>query len=296
MAAFPEGSSGDDLTAHTIAALLKSYYYFWGDAELQGVQMRTEEKFKSPLKGAKQFTVEGKIDRLGTKADGRAVQVEYKTTSDSLAPDSGYWLRLRFNVQLLQYFLAARALGFDIQEVIYDVVRKPSIQPKMIDDLDEQGRKIVTDQTGKRIFNEKGKNAGEPRQSADKERGWTVKSHLETPEEFGIRLYQDAMARPDFYFARREIPILESDLEEFQVQRLVTAKTILHHRKLAAKLTRPEFAWPRHVSEPNCAGCQYSSFCLQNLSVDINNPPQGFAVKPFNPELHESTTETEIAS
>lgn len=281
-AAWPENMEGDAYVAEKIAALLKAYYDTYsrsnGHAE-------PEKEFQFPLKGVKGFTVAGKIDLLsGSQLD------EYKTTGESIAPDSIYWLRLRFNTQILQYILAARALGHSVTDINYDVTRKPSIAPKMVEDLDEEGRKIVSDAAGNRIFNEKGKFAGEPRQSADKERGWTVKQHLETPEEFGKRLYEDCLSRPDFYFARREIPVLEEDLNDFQAQRFAIAKTILHHRKLEKKNGRPEFAWPRNVSADTCVYCQFKNFCLQNIQIDPAQPPQGFAVKAFNPEL-EATTE-----
>ena len=254
-AALPSGEfRADEYVTATLAGLLHAYVTHWGSEHMDVHKMETEKQFRFPLKGVKGFTVEGKIDRIGENHDGRQVQVEYKTTGES-------------------------------------------IQPKTIQDLDERGLKIVTDAAGNRIFNEKGKNAGEPRQTADKERGWTVKEHLETPDEFNTRLVIDCASRPDFYFARYEVPILESDLADFEAQRLSLAKTIQHHRKMAAKLIRPEFAWPRHVNDRNCMSCQFASFCLQNINLDLNQLPQGFAVKPFNPELHDnSSTEENIAA
>lgn len=278
-AAWPENTTGDAYTAEKISALIQAYYDIYGPAR-SDEPMESEKQFSFPLKGVKGFTVEGKIDFIsGRKLD------EYKTTGESIAPDSTYWLRLRFNTQILQYVLAARELGYVITEIHYDVTRKPSIAPKIITDTDGQGRKIVNNSAGERVFNEKGKFAGEPRQSGDKERGFVLMEHLETPEEFGMRLYEDCMARPDFYFARREIPVLDDDLTDFIAQRLAIAKTIIHHRKLENKSARPEFAWPRHVSADTCVYCQFKNFCLQNINVDPAQPPQGFAVKAFNPEL-----------
>lgn len=289
-AAWPDGMQMDELTAHKIKGLLQAYFQVYGMCERDATRI-AEKQFKFPLKGVKGFTVEGKIDFIsGNKLD------EYKTTGESIAPDSIYWLRLRFNTQILQYVLAARALGYRIEEINYDVVRKPSIAPKMIEDLDEQGLKIVLDSTGKRVFTKRKACDGGgdiPVLSANKKNGWTVKKHLETPAEFGERLYHDCLARPDFYFARREIPVLESDLFDFEAQRLSIAKTILNHRKLESKNVRPEFAWPRHVSVDTCTFCQFKSFCLQNLNINPKEPPQGFAIKAFNPELAEGT-ETQI--
>lgn len=189
----------------------------------------------------------GKIDGLVELADGRLALKEDKTTGDSISSESDYWLRLRFNSQLMQYVLAARQLGWDVAVIIYDVVRKPAIRPKQI-----------------------------------KVEGVT---RTETPEEFSKRLFEDTQSRPEFYFARREVPILESDLEEFTVQRLTLARIILHCRQLEKKLGRREQAWPRNVSELSCQSCPYSSFCLQNLTVDLAHPPTGFRVLGLHPEL-----------
>lgn len=284
-AAWPENMEGDAYVAEKIAALLKAYYDIYPQSPSRNAT--PEKEFQFPLKGVKGFIVAGKIDLLsGSQLD------EYKTTGESIASDSIYWLRLRFNTQILQYVLAARALGHTVTDINYDVVRKPGIAPKMINDLDEQGLKIVLDSAGNRVF-KKGKacdgGGNIPVLSANKENGWTVKQHLETPEEFGKRLYEDCLSRPDFYFARREIPVLEDDLTDFIAQRLTIAKTIVHHRKLEKKNGRPEFAWPRNVSADTCVYCQFKNFCLQNIQINPAQPPQGFAVKTFNPELAETS-------
>jgi hypothetical protein len=194
----------------------------------------------------------------------------------------------------------------------------------MIDDRDERGFKIVVNSAGERQFKpgktrtikekqevvvKKAKDKtkavkkfktvtrqetvpGEPYQSASVEKGWTVKQHLETPEEFGQRLYNDVMERPLFYFTRREVPVLAGELEQFQKQRLAMVKLIHHFRsndlwavREDGSTLRDPDCWPRNVSENTCNFCQYKSFCLQNLSVNINQPPSGFTVQPFNPEL-----------
>ena len=53
-------------------------------------------------------------------------------------------------------FDAAGKLGYDISMVYYDVCRKPAIRPyKSVNELDEQGRKIIVDSSGKRVFKTK---------------------------------------------------------------------------------------------------------------------------------------------
>ena len=291
--AVPEGCGFDEYTMATISALLAAYYDVYGQAETFG-SLHPEVQFKSDL--SEGWTAEGKIDGLGSLKDGRSAIIESKTTSDSVAPDSGYWQRLSFNSQVLQYVKEARVLGWDIACVYYDVTRKPMIQPKQVNDLDEQGLKIVEDVAGVRQFRKDGVT---PIQSGDAEKGWTIKSHIETAEEFCDRLYKDVLSRPDFYFCRKEVPVIEQELESFRRQRLAIAGMIKSLReseswmriagasdktKVHPSCRDPE-AWPRNVSENTCDFCQFKTFCLQNLSVDLNNPPQGFTVAGFNPEL-----------
>lgn len=306
-AACPVGIDLDNYAMATISALLAAYYEVYGSSESEG-KIKPEVQFKSDLGNG--FTAEGKIDGLGELnnenqypdttdcSDGderkanashysahhdsyRSAIIESKTTSDSVAPDSDYWLRCTFNLQVNQYIVEARKLGHDVDVAFYDVTRKPGIKPKEIDDLDEQKRKIVEDANGVRQFTKD----GSARQTGDKAKGWTVKSHVETPDEFCDRLYKDALARPDFYFARREMPVIEQNLQSFKYQRQMISETIGFLRKAECPPTRDVDAWPRNVSEHTCDFCPYKSFCLQGLSVDVANPPAGFSIQPFNPEL-----------
>lgn len=280
--AIPEGVDLDELQVATLSGLLAGYFKFYENQEFIK-SVHAEVEFRQALIGSRTFDTAGKIDGLAVLNDDRLALVEHKTTSASLDNDSDYWLRLRFNSQVFQYVLAARSLGWDVSTVVYDVVRKPAIEPKTVPLLDNQDRKVVLDLNGQRVF----KKDGEPRESGDKEKGFTLQTRIETPEEFNERLTADTLARPQFYFARREVPILEGDLEQFKVQRLALSKVILHYRATERKLTDRASAWPRHVSEFGCRGCAYNSFCLQNISVDLDRPPGGFQVGSATPELTE---------
>jgi hypothetical protein len=278
--AVPEGCDLDELAIATLSGLLAGYYKRWsGQAEFIKT-IHPEIEFRKPLTGSRTFEEAGKIDGLGTQVDDLLVLWEAKSTAESVAPDSEYWNRLRYNTQIFQYVLAARELGWNPEIVIYDVVRKPAIEPKGIPILDEDGCKIVQDAEGNRVF----KKDGKPRESGDTAKGYFLQSRLETAEEFGERLVKDTLERPDFYFARREVPILEQDLESFKVHRLIVAKNILHYRSMEKKLSNPADAWIRAVSKWNCQGCAYSGFCLQNIFIDPKQPPAGFHIQ-LNPEL-----------
>lgn len=279
-AAMPPGTQFEEIELATFSGLLAGYYVRYLMDDLFKT-IYPEVPFSQPLEQSRTFTVAGRIDGLCQLHDERLALKEDKTTSDSLAPDSDYWLRNRFNSQLFQYVLAAQKLGWDIEVVIYDVTRKPAIEPRQVPQLDAQGQKVVLDAEGKRVF----KKDGSPRESGDKEKGYVLQATTETPEQFSKRLYEDTQARPEFYFARREVPILEDDLDAFCHQRLALSWQILQNRQSEKRARRPENAWPRHVSEWTCRTCQYSSFCLQNLSVDLAHPPAGFKIGDPNPEL-----------
>lgn len=268
----------DELQVATLSGMLAGYYRRY---ERDNVSLSAEVEFQFSLAGSRTFDVAGKIDGLGFMADGRHVLVEHKTAGYDIAPDSDYWLRLRGNGQVMQYILAARQLGYDVSLVIYDVARKPMIQPREIAMLDDQGCKVVNDANGVRVF----KKDGTPRESGDKEKGYTLQTRIETPEEFAERLVKDVGERPDFYFARREVPVLDDDLAEFEIQRGVLARQILSCRAESRRSKRAEHGWPRNVSELVCRNCEYAGFCLQNTAVDAEHVPAGFVLAEKHEEL-----------
>jgi len=235
----------DELQVATLSGMLAGYYARYASDIVK--EVHPEVEFRLPLVGSRTFDAAGKFDSLGVLHDGRLVLIEHKTCGTDIAPDSDYWLRLRGNIQIMQYVLAARALGWNIETVLYDVARKPMIRQK-------QG---------------------------------------ETPDQFGNRLMEDTQARPEFYFARREVPVLDDDLREFEVQRLVVARQILCCRGEARNATKPEHGWPRNVGEMTCKYCDYAGFCLQNGAVDTAHPPAGFRIGPINPELTNSNNTTQ---
>lgn len=238
----------DELAVSTLWGLLAGYVTRYGlDGSVQ--VLHREVEFQTRIDGSRTFAAGGKIDGLGQLADGRLCLIEYKTTSAGLDADSDYWLRLRADTQILQYVSAARALGWDIQTVVYDVTRKPSIRPKQVGSGEEK--------------------------------------HQETSEEFGQRLYEDTQVRPEFYFCRREVPVLDDDLEEFADLRVQVGRMILDRRAQQRRISAatPWRAWPRHVNGMLCPGCEYAGFCLQNSVPDLAHPPTGYVVGNAHTEL-----------
>lgn len=282
----------DELSIAIVSALFAGYCKYYNRKTDPIKKCYPEEQFGYDI-GYNRFTAEGKLDGLVIMRDESTGIIEDKTTSDSIGEDSQYWLRLKFNMQVYQYIDASWHNGWEPSVFIYDVTRKPAIRPKEIQEVDEEGLVVVRSAQGERVRNSR---TNEWKKTADKSKGETIATHTETPEEFYDRLLKDTIARPEFYFARKEVPILEEDVYRFQRQRLAIAKIIEACRKNEDELNGRQEAWPRNVLESTCTFCQYKSFCLQNHDIDINNPPEGFSIKPFNPELEQKITAQDDSS
>ena len=272
----------DEVTVAKLSAMLAAYYQVWQDDPIK--ELHPEIQFSRPLEGSRTFDIAGKIDGLGWMKDGRTVKIEHKTTIEQLDADSDYWLKLRADLQVTSYVSAARAEGFVPEVILYDVARKPMISPKQINVLDEQGLKIVLDAQGQRVFN---KN-GSPKESGDTKLGYEVQTRIETPSEYCDRLHADILQRPEFYFVRREVPVLDRDIEEFECQRLELGKLILAFRQAEKRVPLKQLAWPRNVGMTCRMGCENVNFCLNNIEADENHIPSGFMVAAINPELEMS--------
>jgi hypothetical protein len=241
-----------------IEELLRGYFnYYRNDPLIEFIHV--EVPFNLDLvnpdtnTASRTFQRAGKIDGI-IKYDGRGMILEGKTISEDINPQSDYWLRLRCDPQISQYVLAARDLGYDVQSCIYDVIRKPSIRPCHATAMD--ARKYKKD--GTLYANQR---------EVD-----------ETPGEFGCRLNIDILDRPEFYFARREIPRLEDDLKEFREEMWQIGQMLI--------ACRNKRLWFRSVSKPTCSNCEYADLCLNSIKVDPEKPPEGWVIlENKHPEL-----------
>lgn len=244
--------------------LIEAYIERTEPLEFESVETQFELPLINPDTNApsRTFVLAGKIDGLTADA-----VVEHKTTSEDIAPDSEYWARLRVDPQISLYALASGR-----NTVLYNVIRKPSIRPRQVPLLDNEGVKVVIDDaTGERVQN---KNGTWKQAATD---GCTLQTRPETPEEFGTRLHDDIDMRPDFYFARREIPILSDHMEEFKAE-------VWQQAKLLMKCQRSGY-WFRNVSRVTCGNCQYANICLQSITVTPDSLPSGYVRSEPHQEL-----------
>lgn len=254
--------------------------YVWRWQEDGTEVLATEQVFDLPIvnpatgRESRTYRFGGKIDKI-VQWNGAPVVMEHKTTGDSIHDESEYWDQLRVDTQISGYYMAARALGFDVQSVLYDVIHKPGMRP--LDSkpcLDEQGRKIVVHKgTNDRAY----KSNGEPYLSAGRD-DLEYLSAPETVEQFRDRLMTDIYDRPDFYYARREIPRLDSDIEEFRRELWTIAQDIRsserngwHYRNTQA-CRKP---YP----------CEYREACWQGFNFDRGEPTGFVRVANVHPEL-----------
>ena len=117
----------------------------------------------------------GKIDAI-IERHGLVMALEMKTSGSDIC-DEDYWDDWTRNVQASIYALALKRLfGKKAGGVLVDVVRKPTIRPKLL----SRGK----DSTGER----------------------------ESPEQYGERLSADMQENPTKYFARREVGRTDAEL------------------------------------------------------------------------------------
>lgn len=246
----------------TVERLVHAYLLRHRDDQLEVVAAECE--FNLPLVNpdtgaiSRTFNLAGKIDRVVRTSDGRLAVLETKTTVSSLTDGADYWARLRLDSQISIYVHAARRLGFDVETVLYDVIRKPMIEPYRATPLD------------KRKFTKEGKLYGNQRECD------------ETPDEFAERLSADIASRPDFYFARREIPRLESDLAEAQAEWWQQAQLLRDCQRTGR--------WFRNTA--SCLQpyrCPFTELCFTGTHPEQSLPAGFVRVENVHPELTEGT-------
>lgn len=251
------------LEHETCRRMLWGYVWRWGDeeAELVASELSFNLPIVNPATGrAGQYRFAGKIDKI-VRVGGVWKVREHKTTGVSIAADADYWRKLRIDTQISGYYLAAHALGFPVESVEYDVLRKPGIEPKKIVNAD------------RKAWRETGRYFGE-------EFAYDDGVERETVRMWGARFAQAMTEAPDEYFARRDIPRLESDIDQFKQELWSIAHSMheeyregWHFRNSDACLT----PFPCPYREPCWNGWDFAS-----------GLPQGFvAVDNIHPELGE---------
>ena len=258
-------------------ALLIGYHFYWDSESIDVLAVEREFAIDlvNPITGKKSrtFSVGGKADGIVFQPGVGHLIVEHKTTSESVVAGGDYWRKLRMDAQVSTYIAAGKALGFDIVGCLYDVVSKPTLEPRMatpmesrqytqkrdkacpeckkksagpaphvVDGLVCDGGRIVTDPGGRLYANQR---------EAD-----------ETPEEYRSRLVEDIKLDPSGYYARGHVVRLDGEADDAAFDLWATARAI-REAELAER-------YPRHVEA--CfdfhRACPYFRVCCGEASID----------------------------
>lgn len=237
--------------------LLRGYDARWGAEayEVLAVERRFETELRNPATGASSRTwrLGGKIDAVVRDLKtGRVLLVEHKTSSENITQGSEYWRRLRMDGQVSIYYLGAKALGFDVEGCLYDVIGKPGIKP--LKATPEEARKFKKDGT---LY---------ANQRADDE----------SPEEFRARLVENIASDPDGYYQRGEVVRLETEMSDALFDIWQTAQQI-RESQLANRAPRNPDACVRFGRT-----CPFFAVCTGEETLE-NNPH--FVRSVAHPEL-----------
>lgn len=203
--------------------LLTGYDHRWASAGY--VPERVEETLTSDLynpdtKGkSRTFQVAGKLDVVATYIN-RRVLVDHKTTSQDITdPNGPYWRQLVIEGQVSHYMLLQWMHAEKCDDAMWDVIRKPGISPKKITKAEIKAVVSLGEYFGHKVS------------EADKQT-FIAGGERETLAMYEARLVHDCTReRPEWYFARRSVPRMDSEILEYARELWQHSQDILYTRQ-----------------------------------------------------------------
>jgi hypothetical protein len=299
-----------------VANALEAYHWLYPSGSSEYETVATELQFDLPLvnpetgRPTPSFRRVGKIDRIiRSKATGRLLVHEYKSSSKPIDSGSTYWQRLRKDTQSKFYILAARDVqgnqdlkelgiyaedrtsGNMISGLLHDVFHKPGIAPKKLTQAESAEFVKTGDYCGQHFevetiaftansalpvdtYEVDGVQAtielgAVPKPKKDGTQAPPPFAIRETPGMYGARLLQDMTTRPEYYFARREVAFTDDELKAFEYQIWALQRNMAEMEKSGH--------W--FENEQQCEAtfkCAYCSLCYNNVDVFHGQTPPGF--------------------
>jgi len=248
-----------------LSRLFAAYHWYWKDQPFKVLEV--EKQFHVEYLG-KHY--EGKRDVVVELPDGRRGVVERKTTGDSIAAESNYWPKLRMDVQVGLY---AVTLDPTPSFILYDVVKKPGIAPKGIAKIEVTRMLAELKKSGAARY------YGQTFQDSEELR-FALENAQESVELYGARLTSDIGDRPEFYFARREVPRTAHDFLTLLAD-IDDQADVLKHAELGGMMHRnPDACFTFGL-------CEFFGLCSNGIKLDEGDPvPHGFKQREkLHPEL-----------
>jgi len=232
-----------------VEVLTMGYVEYWRGAQTSIERLGVKLQFSAPLRNPETgrvtplWDLAGELDAIA-RSDNRLLIVEHKSSGMDLSPGSTYWEKLKIDSQCSNYFEGARALGYEPDAVLYDVVRKPLLKRLLATPIEE------------RKYTKPTKAEPEPRLYANQ------RAEDETLDEYRQRLVEDVASRPEFYFNRAEVVRLESEETEAAGDVWETAQSI--------NLCQKRGHWPRNTE--SCERfknlCAFWPVCTGSASIE----------------------------
>ena len=113
-----------------LRALVLGYFYKYSKDNWYAVDV--ERKFEIEL-NTKPYKFVGMIDTLVTQDGAGISMLEHKTTVNALDDlTHPYFRKLAYDLQINAYHMAQLLMDEELEQTIYDVVRKPRIRPRKL--------------------------------------------------------------------------------------------------------------------------------------------------------------------
>jgi hypothetical protein len=128
------------ITKYTLAGMWLNYPVTMKLDEFK--EIKSEMEFRVPVPGMRGVVYVGKVDGLLTDLKGRMWVRELKTTSQTFQQ---FETKVRQSTQGTGYIWALRKLGFPVNGMIYDYVKKPLLRKGVNEDVATFGARIMHD-------------------------------------------------------------------------------------------------------------------------------------------------------
>lgn len=209
------------LVAAKCRGLMRGYDARWRDAGYQSlaVEQTTVADLYNPdsQRKSRSFAVAGKLDVIA-ELNGRRILIDHKTTSEDITdPNASYWRQLVVEGQVNHYMLLDWLHGQKFDYAVWDVTRKPGIRPKKLSKAERASIVATGEYFGQKVTA-------------------VSRMRLQTEESEDLGLYElrlaaDCTDRSDWYFQRRPVPRLDSEILEYARELWEHSQEILHVRQ-----------------------------------------------------------------
>jgi len=270
------------LIAAKCRALLKGYASRWSESLYDPIEVEVIKTadLTNPDTGrkSKDLKIAGKLDVKAYRhsvlsGSNKQVIIDHKTTSDDITDPAGsYWRQLVVESQPTHYILLEWLNGSSVDEAMWDVLRKPTINPRQLKTKAERAS-IVSNRA----------YCNQP--VSDETLNWLQTNDRENLELYEARLLHDCtVERPQHYFQRKTLPRLDSEVAEYAAELWDAGQLVLEARR--------KDRWPKHPGSCMNYGspCRFLGICSgQDNSQSANWTMRQSIHTELSPDLDRNT-------